>query len=52
VFGDVLLGIIFLPEVEKVTGGWKKLYNEKLRGYLWGSGGKAPRILSLETRRR
>jgi hypothetical protein len=50
VSGDVLLGRIFLPEVEKVTGGWRKLHNGKLRGDLWENDGKAPRIFSFETR--
>jgi len=45
-----LPGRIFRPEIEKVAGRWRKLHSEKLRGDLWGSGGKAPRILSLDTR--
>jgi len=50
VSGSVLLGRIDRPKAEKVTGGSRKLDNEKVHGDLWGSGGVVPRILNLDTR--
>jgi hypothetical protein len=45
-----IAGVNIGPKVEKVTGGWRKLHHEKVRGDLSGSGGRAPRIPNLDSR--